>query len=268
MKFFDLSSYYESLELEKIKKFFPDVEKRIKALSKIQNHVYKNKKIAALALMHRSALVYWPHKSRDSLSKNHETIFSNEKLEYLGDSFLNFFVAGYSMSLLPTLTEGELSKLRAVIVGSENLAAKSRDLNLGTCLMFGKTEQSVSYSNQDNILADAFEAATASLLLDSGYTKTIEWLSTIFREDILFHSENLTNLDAKGALQNWVQQKYGMVPIYRAVDITTDKRLPLFEVSLIIDEREIAHASAKTKKEASKKVAQDVLKKIENGEII
>ena len=91
MKCFDLSKYYNQLNFEKLKKVFPDIENHIKILGDIQNHVYQNKNVAALALIHRSAFVHW--------QKDKSGIFSNERFEYLGDAFLNFFVASYSMSL-------------------------------------------------------------------------------------------------------------------------------------------------------------------------
>lgn len=256
MKSFDFSKTFDEFNLDKLEEKFPSLHDKVKHLSKIQNHEYHNKKIAAAALTHRSALVYWP--------KNRSDILCNEKLEYLGDSFLNFFIAGYSMSLLPQLTEGELSKLRASLVDAAHLAEKSRTLNLSSYLMFGKTNKENFYLDLNNVLADAFESVTAALLLDAGFEKTSQWLKSIFHDDILFVSKNLKQSDAKGALQHLVQTKFGTVPKYVCVDITTNKLKPLFEVVIFINDRELARTTANTKKSGSKTAAEIALKILES----
>lgn len=256
MMCFKHSNIFDKLNLKKLEEKFPDLDEKIKKLSEMQNHKYRNKKIAAAALTHRSALVYW--------QKNRADIICNEKLEYLGDSFLNFFVANYSMSILPDLSEGELSKLRACIVDAPNLAQKSRSLHLGSCLMFGKTHKTTVYHHQNNILADAFESITAALLLDAGFEKTSQWLTTILHDDIITTSKNLHNSDAKGALQHLTQTKFGIVPTYIATDITANKLEPLFDVAVFIKDREIARTTAHTKKAGSKKVAEEALKILES----
>lgn len=256
MKSFNYSNIFDKLNLEKLEEKFPDLNDKIKTLSEIQTHKYLNKKIAAAALTHRSALVYW--------QKNRADIICNEKLEYLGDSFLNFFVASYSMSLLPDLSEGELSKLRACLVDAENLAQKSRSLNLGSCLLFGNGHKTTIYNHQNNILADAFESITAALLLDAGFEKTSQWLTSILHNDVISTSKNLKNSDAKGALQHLTQTKFGVVPKYTATDITSNKLEPLFDVAVFINDRELARTTANTKKAGSKKVAEEALKILES----
>ena len=259
MKCFDLSSFYDQLNLTKIQKQFPNLQNKIQDLETIQSYEYKNKKIAALALIHGSALVHWP--------KNKAGVFSNEKFEYLGDSFLNFFIAFYSLSLLPELSEGECSKLRARIVGASHLASKSRAFNLGSCLVLGKSKQEAPYETQEGILADAFEAITAALFLDAGFEKATKWLSSVFKEDIRRFSKHLCEIDVKGAVQNWTQREKGIVPLYEVKDCTTDVRSPEFEVSLLIENKVVAIARASSKKEASIKAARSALELIKSGKI-
>lgn len=256
MKFSEYSNIFDQLDLKKLEKKFPDLNQKINQLSRIQNHQYQNKKIASMALVHRSALVFWP--------KDKSGILCNEKLEYLGDSFLNFFIARYSMAILPNFTEGELSKLRASIVKTSNLAEKSRTLNLAECLMSGNTQQINTYLNQNNILSDVFEAVTASLLLDAGFEKTEQWLTQIFHDDVINMSKNLKDSDAKGALQHLTQTKFCTVPRYVITDVTTNKLEPLFEVAVLVHDRELARTIAHTKKAGTKKAAEDALKILES----
>ena len=170
-----LEKSFSGLNYEKLSAIFPQVDCNIDALSDVQEHKYLNKKIAAVALTHRSALVFWP--------TNKTGIYSNERLEFLGDAFLSFYIASESMLLQPELQEGELSRLRAIIVGTENLAQKSRELGLGACLLVGKAEINSTPNSQENVLADAFEAVTASLLIDAGEHITRKWLNKIFKDD-------------------------------------------------------------------------------------
>jgi len=250
---------FDKLNLKKLEDRFPELYKKIQNLSEMQNHSYQNKKLAAASLIHRSTLVYWP--------KNNADIVCNEKLEYLGDSFLNFFIASYSMSLLPHLSEGELSKLRASLVGAGHLTQKSQALNLGESLMFGNTHKISNSGQQNNILSDAFEAITAALLLDAGFEKTIQWLKTVFHDDIIRMSKNIKHSDAKGALQHLTQTKFGTIPDYVTTEVTTNKLEPLFEVAVFIKNRELARTTAHTKKAGSKKAAEKALKILESENI-
>ena len=93
--------------------------------------------------------------------KSHKQPYNNERLEFLGDAFLSFFIASEAMIEHKSLQEGDLSRLRAALVGTENLALKSRDLGIGDCLLVGKAEMNSNPQRRDNVLADAFEAVTA-----------------------------------------------------------------------------------------------------------
>jgi len=259
MNHFDLSEYCNSLDMLKLKKQFQTLDQKIELLEDIQQHQYKNKKIAALSLIHASSLVYWP--------ENKVGIFSNEKLEYLGDSFLNYCISRYSMSCFPHLNEGDLSKLRAQVVSESNLASKARTLRLGECLLFGKTHKNFSYLNQDSIMADSFESITAALLLDSGHKKSSSWLFELFREEIELYSKQIPTADVKGAVQHWAQLKTGQLPIYHTKDCTLDVTTPEFEVSLSINQKIMATARAKSKKEASHLVAKQVFEMIKSGQL-
>jgi len=242
---------FSELNYQKLSAVFPQVDCNIDILSDIQQHKYVNKKSAAVALTHRSALVFWP--------TNKTGIFSNERLEFLGDAFLSFYIASESMLLQPELQEGELSRLRAIIVGTENLAQKSRELGLGTCLLVGKSEINSTPNIQENVLADAFEAVTASLLIDAGEQKTRHWLNQIFKEDLNMSQESLLNFDSKGKVQQWTQSIIGVPPTYKTIGTEGTPQETYFIVAAFIGNTEIARASAKNKREASKKVAEKII---------
>lgn len=254
-----LVNSFSGLNFQKLSAVFPQVDSHIDALSDLQGHKYTNRNIAAVALTHRSALVFWP--------TNKAGIFSNERLEFLGDAFLSFYIASEAMLLQPGLQEGELSRLRAIIVGTENLAQKSRELGLGLCLLVGKAESNSTPNSQDNVLADAFEAVTASLLIDAGEQKTRQWLNQIFKKDLCMSQESLLNFDSKGKVQQWTQSIIGVPPTYKTIGTEGTPQDTLFIVAAFVGSTEIARASAKNKREASKKVAEKIVELIDSNKL-
>jgi ribonuclease-3 len=256
-RFLLLRSHFRELNFSKLSKVFPQIEAHIDKLGDLQNHRYQDRNLAAVSLVHCSSLVYWP--------TDKSGIFSNEKLEFLGDAFLNFFVASEAMIEHKNLQEGDLSRLRAALVGTENLALKSKELGLGECLLVGKAEMSSNPQRRDNVLADAFEAVTAALLLDGGEKKVRSWLLKIFSDDLLAGKDILSKFDAKSKLQQWTQGIIGVPPLYKTIGTEGTPQETFFIVAAFIGETELGRACAVSKREASKKVAEHVTHQIELG---
>jgi len=254
-----LRSHFRELNFAKLSRVFPQIEANIDKLGEIQEHRYQDKKLAAISLVHRSSLVYWP--------TDKTGIFSNERLEFLGDAFLSFFIASEAMIEHKSLQEGDLSRLRAALVGTENLALKSRDLGIGDCLLVGKAEMNSNPQRRDNVLADAFEAVTASLLLDAGKEKAHTWLLKVFKEDLKAGQDILLKFDSKSKLQQWTQGIIGVPPIYRTIGTEGTPQETFFIVAAFIGSTEIGRATAASKRDASKKVAEFIVDKIETGKL-
>ncbi|APJ02482.1 ribonuclease III family protein [Silvanigrella aquatica] len=254
-----LRTQFRDLNFAKLSRVFPQIEANIDKLGEIQEHRYLDKKLAAISLVHRSSLVYWP--------TDKSGIYSNERLEFLGDAFLSFFIASEAMIEHKTLQEGDLSRLRAALVGTENLALKSRDLGIGDCLLVGKAEMNSNPQRRDNVLADAFEAVTAALLLDAGEEKAHMWLLKVFSDDLKTGQDILLKFDSKSKLQQWTQGIIGVPPVYRTIGTEGTPQETFFIVAAFIGNTEIGRASAASKREASKKVAELIVEKIESGKL-
>lgn len=254
-----LRSHFRELNFAKLSRVFPQIEANIDKLGEIQEYRYQDKKLAAISLVHRSSFVYWP--------TDKSGIFSNERLEFLGDAFLSFFIASEAMIEHKSLQEGDLSRLRAALVGTENLALKSRDLGIGDCLLVGKAEMNSNPQRRDNVLADAFEAVTAALLLDAGEEKAHTWLLKVFAEDLKTGQEILLKFDSKSKLQQWTQGIIGVPPVYRTIGTEGTPQETFFIVAAFIGSTEIGRATAASKREASKKVAEFIVEKIETGKL-
>lgn len=257
-----IERWLASLDEQRLRKFFPDLDGRISALEKLQGHNYRNRRLAAVSLVHRSALVYWP--------TDKTNIFSNERLEFLGDAFLNYFVAFEIMSAYPKMAEGELSKLRAAMVGTENLAEKSRSLRLHDLIMFGRGEiakGNFQSEKRQNILADAFESITAALLVDAGQAHAEDWLRRLFAADLVVAEKTLGDFDVKTRFQQWTQSVCGRPPVYKVLKTVSTPTETQFVVGGFIGRTEIASAAASNKRDASKLVAARMQKLMESGEL-
>ena len=247
------------LDVEKVRSIFPTLDEKVARLEEIQGYTYTSPNVARTAIIHRSALVHWP--------TDRAGVFSNERLEFLGDSFLNHFAAFEAMNSQPHWQEGDLSRLRAAIVGAENLAAKSRALGIGECLILGRGEAMQPEDMQKNIYADAFEAVTASLLLDGGSERAWQWLARVFASDFVLGGEILKNFDAKSRFQQWVQGIVGAPPNYRHVGTESTHEVTRFIVAVFVGDIELARASALNKRQASKSAAAQLLAQVESGEL-
>jgi ribonuclease III len=251
-----IQKHCAQLDIQKVRKIFPNCEEFANKLGSIQDHKYTSNAIAIVSLIHRSALIHWP--------KNRTGIFSNERLEFLGDACLGFVIAQHAMVTFPDAGEGELSRLRSVIAGTEWLANQATKLGLGDLLLMGNGENGEACIPKTNALADVFESTCATLLIDGGYTKAKEWILKSCAKDLTSSGEQFLQLDAKTKFQQWVQSIIGIPPVYQTISESLTTNSNVFEVAGLICDVEIARASGPTKREASKRVAQLAQARVEN----
>jgi ribonuclease III len=144
-------------------------------------------------------------------------LVSNERLEFLGDAVLNLAVSHLLMQENPTLTEGELSRIRAHLVNETHLAGIARRIDLGRHLLLGRGEELTDGRNKNSILADAVEAIIAAIYLDGGFDAAFAFVHRQFRKRLLAtHRDRLTTA-FKSRLQEYVQSVYRQIPRYRVV---------------------------------------------------
>jgi dsRNA-specific ribonuclease len=256
----DLKSKLEAIDLNLIARSYPGALEKVQRLESIQGHSYASKKVALVSLMHRSVLVKWPG-CRDG------SVQSNERLEFLGDALIGFFIAMQAMSARPDLEEGSLTKLRSALVGTTNLSAKALELGLGKCLLLGKGEHSSGGQQRSSILADLFEATTAALFLDAGHIGAWQWLQRVFEEDFACTEQTLAGFDAKTRFQQWTQSVIGIPPVYRVVGTVGTPESTEFIMAAFIGETEIARSQGRNKRDASKQVAAIMQAMVDAGEL-
>jgi ribonuclease-3 len=166
------------------------------AEAKLQ-YTFDDPSLLDLALTHRSA------------SK-----INNERLEYLGDSFLNFAIAHRLFELRPDDTEGDLSRARAALVKEPTLAAIGQQLSVDAHLTLGPGELRSGGAQRAAILADAIEALLGAVLLDGGATAAEAVVDLLFAEQFKSLPDAATLKDPKTRLQEGLQGRGMPLPSY------------------------------------------------------
>ena len=251
---------FQAVDLTLLSERVHDISDRVQKLGIIQGHTYHNAAVALTALTHRSFLVFWPQVPKNA-------VLSNECLEFLGDAYVNQFVSWETAALFPHLQEGELSRLRAAFVGTDNLARLSLGLGLRDLVLVAGLDVLSSQKAEKNILADLFEAVTASLLIDAGENVTKSWLRKVFENDFLSAEKMLAGFDLKTQFQEWTQSLVGCPPTYRVVDSVLVGKQQHFVVAGFLGEVELARAQGPNKREASKAVAKILDQMRHSGEL-
>lgn len=186
---------------------------------------------------------------------------NNERLEFLGDAILDAVISDYLYSRLDHMEEGELTKLRAVIVCERSLAACGAKISIGSYLRLGKGEENSGGRKRGSILADATEAVIGAIFLDGGWDAVSKFVIRLFSdliEDALsgkLHMDYKTEIQEK--LQSHGETDIGYV-IEREEGPDHDKT---FYANLILRGNVIGSGSGRSKKEAEQQAAKQALER-------
>lgn len=181
----------------------------------------------------------------------------NERLEFLGDSILNFVVAEELLRLFPEEQEGVISKKRASLVNLNKLAEIAKKFELDKYMQFGPGEIKQGNHLNPRIQGSCIEAIIGGIYLDSGLSASREWILRQFRRsDFISESNAAFSLDYKSRLQELTQKHHLGTPIYEVILATGPSHKPKFLVSLKLQEEEKARADGTSKKIAEQKAAE------------
>lgn len=184
---------------------------------------------------------------------------SNERLEFLGDSFLGFAIAERLFIEFPDLSEGEMTKLRAALVRKETLARLASSLGLGEYLYLGRGEEASGGRNRQSTLAGVFEAVVGAILMDQGLAVAKDFLLRLFSGEIHNTIEERLAADYKSRLQEIVQARHHVTPVYRTIKEKGPDHAKEFTVEVIVGDAVIGRGHGKSKRMAEKEAARDAL---------
>ena len=192
----------------------------------------------------------------------HNSLLSNERLEFLGDSILGMVVAEHLFRTFPDRPEGELTRMRADMVCEQSLAAVAQRINAGEHLLLGHGEEQGGGRNRPSILADAVESIIAAAFLDGGMQAAEGFISKFILCNVPV--SKLKNEDFKTALQELVQQKKNQILSYALVEESGPDHDKQFRVEVSLNGKVLGIGNGRSKKRAEQDAARVALEKL-NG---
>ena len=234
--------------------------KKPEELERLLHISFKNKDLLNQALTHSSYVHEHPE-----LSENPKYInfYSNERLEFLGDSLLNMIVCHYLFFTLPHLEEGELAKLKAYIISQETLYRWAQTIDLGEYLFVGRGEEVSGGRKKASILSDALEAIIGAMFLDDNNIKAItEVVMKFLEEDNVIAKIKPSTMDYKTCLQERTQTLYRRLPTYKNYKDFGPDHAKMFEVDVYLDEQLLGHGVGHSKREADQEAAKQAMEKL------
>ncbi len=193
---------------------------------------------------------------------NLDALGNYERLEFFGDSVLKLFTSKLLYETYPEAEEGELSKIRSILVSDAILSQIAVKIGLDKVIKLGPAEEKQGGRKRESNLACSLEALLGALYLNGKQEEIENFIREhimIFAEDIDKHFEKY---NAKDILQQYTQGVNKTLPVYRTVCIKGPAHKPVFEVEVEWDGRVIANGCGKTKKEAQQNCALEACRKL------
>lgn len=224
-------------------------------------HRFARRELLRQALTHSS-------RTQDQLPSEPATeVLHNEKLEFLGDAILGFVASEALLERFPTLTEGQLSRIKANLVSARRLYRVAQGLDLGAFLRLGRGEEKTGGRVKPGLLADAVEALIAALYLDGDLAAARQFIRRFILADLdQVAVERLLVADHKSALQEFLQARQVRSAEYRVVREEGPEHQKVFTVELRVDGQSYVTATASTKKAAEQEAARRALVELRQKE--
>lgn len=190
-----------------------------------------------------------------SFAKENKTNEHYERLEFLGDAVLKLCVSDILYTMFPDYPEGNLTKIRSIVVSDKSLSVLSEKLGVDKLMILGKQEEKTGGRKKTSIKACAFEAILGAYYLDGKYLQIEKFLKNEFSTLIVDVDKNFEKFNSKNILQEYTQSQNKMIPEYELVSESGPEHDKVFCVRVVYNEKVLATGSGKTKKEAEQQAA-------------
>jgi ribonuclease III len=188
---------------------------------------------------------------------------NNERLEFLGDSVINYIIAEAVYRRFPQAREGEMSRMRASLVNGETLAEVADDLELGSYLRLGAGERRSGGQRRKSILANAFEAVIGAMLLDSDLERCRHCVLALFASRLDELKPGSTDKDPKTRLQEYLQGRGRPLPQYELLEVRGEEHARKFLVACRLGEPGlVTEGSGPSRRKAEQEAAGQALEKL------
>jgi len=229
-----------------------DFSEKIKKLEKVFQIKTGNKELLKKALIHSSY----------TKENNLNSCESYERLEFLGDAVLKLCVSDILYKKFPEHSEGDLTKIRSIIVSDNFLAEIAEKIGFSELIILGNREEKTGGRNRKSILACVFEAVLGAYYLSGKYKELSAFLDktfTPFFEDIDQHFEKF---NAKAILQEYTQSQNKEIPKYHVVEELGPEHDKIFVVKVSYKDEVLSSGKGKTKREAEQACAYEACVKL------
>ena len=215
-------------------------------IEKSIGYTFKNKELLANALRHTSYAY-----------ENNTT--SNEKLEFLGDSILEYISSEYLFTHYKNLKEGEMTKVRATVVCEKSLYKIAQKHKFDEYIKVGKSEKHTHGNKKPAIMADSVEAIIAAIYLDGGIEPAKEFIIENLKDEIEIATKNVGDKDYKTVLQEKLQENGDIKIEYRIIKESGPDHDKTFEAEVEVEGKVLAKGIGKSKKAAQMQAAKKAL---------
>jgi ribonuclease III len=210
-------------------------------------YVFRDKRLLQAALTHASGAEH--------------RLASNERLEFLGDAILGAVVCELLFHQYPEYLEGELTKIKSVVVSRQTCTKMSEALGMQDFLILGKG-MTTSPSVPPSLLADVFESLVAAIYLDGGDKAARSFIEEHLAPEILAVAGGESGSNYKSLLQQWVQRQHGTTPTYQLLDEKGPDHSKCFKVAAQVGSNRYQPAWGRNKKEAEQRAARNALSEL------
>lgn len=218
----------------------------IEQLERNIGYTFRNKQLLKTALTHTSYAYEYG-------------VQSNEKLEFLGDSILEFVSSEYMYNKYTNLKEGEMTKVRATVVCEKSLYKIATLHNFSDFLYLGKSEVMTGGNKRPAILADSVEAVIAAIFIDGGLEPTKKFIIDNLKDEIEVATKHVGQKDYKTVLQEELQKNGDVKIKYKIIKESGPDHDKTFEAEVSLNGRKLASGVGKSKKEAEMQAAKKAL---------
>lgn len=190
---------------------------------------------------------------------------SNERMEFLGDAILGAVVCEELFDRFPNASEGELTRIKSVVVSRATCARIVRRLQLLPLLILGK---GITMTSQipSSVLATAFEAIIGGIYIDGGFEAARRFIIDVISKEITRAAESSIGVNFKSIFQQRVQKELGLTPIYYVLDERGPDHLKSFQVAARVGEDDYTPAWGNSKKIAEQRAAENALAQLDGEE--
>jgi ribonuclease III len=221
----------------------------LRGLERILHYNFKNPQLARQAMTHRSYLHATPGRSGES----------NERMEFLGDSVVGLVVNEFLYKKFTKLREGELTKMKSLLVSRVILSRAANQLGLGHYILLSDAEKGSGGRNRASILADTLEGVIGAMYLDGGIEPARRLSERLLLREVnsILSDANLANY--KSMLQEYVQGEFKTHPQYRISSEYGPDHQKMFTVEVVVSGKTYGRGHGSNKKEAEQEAARDAL---------